>query len=210
MADDVPTRWFAYVAAAVVLAVTAAFGGLNEAKPKLDELSFGQVHSSDQVDLSVERIALIDEFKQADWELAEPDRLAVVVSVINTTNEPLPIDGFAENLSVRIDPSTQPPIKLSPDDVVAVKPTDGSPASFVQPGVPDRLAILWAPDSETIEAIGSGAPLTVFINDLTFGRHELASERLSWSTPVPAARVTEPAAMFGSLLLTDLDDGASG
>lgn len=222
VADDVPTRWFAYIVAAGALAATAAFGGLNTAAPHVNELDVGEVHSNDEADLSVERVALVDELLSFSLGPPATPRLAVVVSVTNLTDEPLPISGIRDNVNAIIDGDTEPTssansidtretadIALPSDDVVDVQSTSTRGSSFLQPGIPTRVAVLWAPDAEAAEAIRSGAPVTVFINDLTYGAHNFVREGDSWGDPVPAARVVATAELGGPIDITELDGSGS-
>ncbi|MBO0979686.1 hypothetical protein [Microbacterium sp. SD291] len=141
--DLVPTPWLVTGAGAVLLATTAAFGGL-EAMPAtaVPELSVGDTYRGSDLELTVVGVELRDERGDAmvfpDEEKGEKV-LVVVVDVVNTFGKPRPSAAHAEASptvdGIRLDGAEGAP-SLSRTD-------DGGIPGMLQPDVPARLLLAW-------------------------------------------------------------------
>lgn len=215
-----PTRWAGYGVVALVLIATAAFGGLNDAPPDpVKKIDAGVEHTNEQVSMAVERIVLVDSIDDyfGPVEAGQP-LLVLVLSVTNLTDQPLPMSGISNNVSVTIQPAndanTAPSatggdepgsIELTSIDTIDVTRTDGTYSTFLQSGVPARLAVIWAVNPDTVGAIGGEARTTVTIFDLTYGDYYFVSDDKSWDEPVASAEVDVTVETFDTTSMLELD-----
>ncbi|WP_440710767.1 hypothetical protein [Herbiconiux sp. YIM B11900] len=196
--QKVPTKWFVSGGLVVFLAVSAAFGGLNDAvAAPIPELAAGDTHTGAQLSITVERAVLLDGFPEQGILPDEGDRLLVVVATVEdvwhdpaSTRNTL---GAADNLRpVGVQGLDAASMPLS----VAVI-SDGSEFPDLQPGVPIELAFIWSVDPA---ALAEGDAIAVDLYDKTYRSDGFITSGERWVDPVVAATVTVP--------VTDSGDGS--
>ena len=143
MASLIPTPWLITAGGAVLLAATAAFGGLQTVSPKpAPAVSVGERYSGSDLEMTVQGVELRAERGNA---ASFPDKekhekvLAVIVDVVNTFDKPRFATGSG---------SPSPAV-----DGIHVEGIDGKPviayadasggSVWLQPGVPVRLVLSW-------------------------------------------------------------------
>jgi hypothetical protein len=169
--DRLPTAWLLSGITGVFLAVSAAFGGLDDAPVQAAPiLEAGDTHQGMELTVSVSRALLIDAFPE---QLLTPDqghRLLVVRAVVeNTTTAPLRL-ASAPTGPVRLNGITADTIRVSGVEglPVATPPVsvlvidDGSDDAVVQPGVPVELAFVW---DVAADAVAEGDSIEVQLMD---------------------------------------------
>ena len=182
--DRVPTKWFAGIATGLFLAATAAFGGLAAAAvPEVTALEPGEEHRNDQLTIAVERAVLVDEFADAGVFVDDGERvLALLVSVENEWTQPLA--AYADS-SVTESLTIDELIGTPPDSVARYDDATVSPT--LQPGVPARIVLTWAVESDRFE---DSQELRITLNDMTLHTGSFVANGQWWTDPVPAATVT--------------------
>ena len=141
--DLIPTPWLITGAGAVLLACTAAFGGL-EAVPEepIPEIAVGDTYSGSDLEITVLDVELRDEPGNA---AIYPDEetggrlLVMVVDVVNTFHSPRPSTSSA-------DPSpTVEGIRISglDEEAEVSRADDGLSYPTLQPDVPVRMLLAW-------------------------------------------------------------------
>ncbi|WP_411699516.1 hypothetical protein [Conyzicola sp.] len=142
--DRLPTKWLITGISAVLLAFSAALGGLDAvpAEP-IPELEPGDSYEALQLTVTAERASLIDGFPEQLVMPDEGNRLLVVVATVeNTWDEPVRItevSGAADSLlPVGVDFAGD---STAPSRIIVFD--DGSTVSTVQPNVPVRVAYVW-------------------------------------------------------------------
>lgn len=217
-----------------MLVATAGFGGLDTAPPDIEELSVGEEYINEQASIAIERFAMVDSFEDQQGYAMPGEKYAILVTIItNNTAEPLPAltgagtfgsEGFKDNLSVTIQPTVSGPptdaqqgelpdaIVLSSDEVYSALLTDdGSPSTYLQPGVPTRVAYVWFVQPDKQAAIRDSGEVSVTIYDLSYGRHSIISEEDTWDEPEEAARVQLVPEIRGAVpSITNFDGPAAG
>lgn len=187
--DRVPTTWFAAIGTGAFLVATAAFGGLNAVASEeapLAQLTAGQTHTSAQLDVTVERAALIDRLPGSG---VTPDRdagerlLVVLVRLENRWDRPLSSSsqpGFAQSVRLKGDPRPAQGV---------VREDDQTSPLWLQPGVPALLAFTWAVDPDRY---ADASDVTIVLEDgaLVVGQMLYVGE--DWGDYAPAAEVTVP------------------
>ncbi|MGN7979304.1 hypothetical protein ACTJJ4_17135 [Microbacterium sp. 22195] len=143
MASLIPTPWLITAGGAVLLAATAAFGGLQTVSPKpAPTVSIGGQYSGSDLEMTVQGVELRAERGNA---ASFPDKekhekvLAVIVDVVNTFGKPRLATGSG---------SPSPAVDGIHVDGIDEKPViayaDASGGSvWLQPGVPVRLVLSW-------------------------------------------------------------------
>ncbi|MEV4776103.1 hypothetical protein [Microbacterium sp. LWH12-1.2] len=141
--DLVPTSWLITGAGAVLLATTAAFGGLATAPADpIPELALGDTYAGSGLEITVIGVELWDEMGNSaiypDEEKGEKV-LVVAVDVVNTFEKPRPATSSALNQgsvdAIRIAGLDETP-SLSHRE-------DGEGSGMLQPDVPTRLLLAW-------------------------------------------------------------------
>ncbi|KDA06891.1 hypothetical protein DC31_07955 [Microbacterium sp. CH12i] len=139
VSDRVPAKWLGGIATGIVLAATAAFGGLASVPvPALPELVAGETFTGASLEMTVEQASILDERRETGVTAAEGERLLVLtVEVTNIDDEPRPAISDGSVSEIRI------------DGVGDVKPTiarldDGTTFPWLQSGVPAELTLTWA------------------------------------------------------------------
>lgn len=183
--DRVPTKWFAAIGTAAFLAVTAAFGGLSPVvavEQPLSALRGGEVHSSPQLSVTVQRAILVDRLT-ASRAFPEPGErlLVVLVELENAWTRPLTTTG-ADGIQhvLRLDGDGR-------DATSVVREDDQTPTPLLQPGVPALVAFTWTVPETAYRA---GDEIGILLQDgaLQVGRLLYSGER--WGQYAPAAVVT--------------------
>ncbi|GAA1924248.1 hypothetical protein GCM10009775_15730 [Microbacterium aoyamense] len=179
-AGRVPTSWFAGIATALLLVVTAAFGGLATVDPPgPSTIAAGDVHVSDQYALTVESAYLQDADPDAGIYLDEGERMLIVrVLAENLWDKPQPTAGLTDNITID---------GLSLADARAMRVDDATASETLQPGMPVELDFrLRVEDGEYHD----GDTLRVTLNDLALYTGTFVMSGTSWTDPRPAAELT--------------------
>jgi hypothetical protein len=147
--DRLPTAWLLSAVAAVFLAVSAVFGGLDDAPvqaaPVIDA---GDTHVGAELTVTVSQALLIDGFPEQNVKPEPGNRLLVVrADVENTTTGPLRLSTTEAN-SIRVGGVTDLPLASPPSNILVID--DGSDKVVVQPGIPVELAFLWEIASDAV------------------------------------------------------------
>jgi len=182
LADRVPTGWLISGAGAVLLASTAAFGGLAEVpKPRPVELAAGEHYIGSDLDMSVVSAGVGGEVRGAG--VTPDDGEKTVVVVLDVTNEyTAPRVARAKDTlgGIGLDG-----IETNRYDVNRV--ADGSGAGFLQPDVPTRVRIAWTVDED---AVAPGDEIRVVLPDSTRFTGSFATRGDYWDDIRPGAYVT--------------------
>jgi hypothetical protein len=179
--DRVPTRWFAGIGTGLLLAVTAAFGGLaTAAVPSIVTIEPGAEHRNAQFALRVESAQLRDEDPDARIYLEDGERMLTVrVRVENLWTRPSTATDLSANVSVAGVPG---------EDSGTVRRVDDSTiVSFFQPNVPAEVEYRWVIGDDDLRG---GDTLEVTLNDLTEYTGSFVASGTWWTDPKPAARLT--------------------
>jgi hypothetical protein len=191
LGDRVPTKWLVTGIAAVFLAGSAAFGGLETAAPApLPEVEAGEAFTGAELRIAVERVALIDGFPEQYIEPeTEGNRLLVVVATVenvwDTPVSTLSDIGAADNLR----PVGVPGLDASSEPLTVAVLDDGSQNPELQPGVPIELAFMWevAPD-----AVADGDEIRLDLYDKTYQAEGFVTYGERFIDPFVAAYTTLP------------------
>jgi len=162
--DRLPTKWLLSSVSAVLLALSAVVGGLDDAPvapvPRIEE---GDSHVGTELTIMVNGALLIDGFPEQSIMPADGNRFLVVrATVENTTTEPRRL-GTVDADSIGIAGIPSVPAAEPPERILVID--DGSDRVVVQPGVPVELAYLWEVAGDAVEA---GDPVTVSLLDRDF------------------------------------------
>lgn len=150
MASLIPTPWLITAGGAVLLAATAAFGGLQTVPPKpVPVVSVGEQYSGSDLEMTVQGVELRAEHGNA---ASFPDKdkhekvLAVIVDVVNTFDKPRFATGIGSP-SPAVDGIHVEGIEKKP----AIAYADGSAGQvWLQPGIPVRLVLSWVVGSDEL------------------------------------------------------------
>jgi hypothetical protein len=147
--DRLPTAWLLSAVAAVFLAVSAVFGGLDDAPVQAAPvISAGDTHVGAELTVTVNQALLIDGFPEQNVKPAPGNRLLVVrADVENTTTRPLRLSTTEAN-NIRVGGVTDLPPASPPSNILVID--DGSDEVVVQPGIPVELAFLWEIASDAV------------------------------------------------------------
>ena len=162
--DKLPTRWLVTSVLAVLLALSALLGGLDDAPATpVPKLAPGDSYTGTQLKISVDRAVLIDAFpEQGVTPEVEGNRLLVISTTVDNV-----WDGPVRIAEEPNDADSVVPVGVdgldaaaAPSDILVI--VDGTRFRAVQPGVPVELAYVWevAPD-----ALADGDDITVDILD---------------------------------------------
>lgn len=175
--DRVPTSWFGWLIAALVLAVTAGFGGLEPvAADDVRTLGVGEAYEGTPLTITVTGVTLAA--KDASL-FGRPDQQALLVrtEVTNTWTRPLRADLSILN-------SALPAILWDGRRADQVRHADGTIGPAVQPGVPTALTWIWLADPSQV---GDTADLE--LQDQTIREVGLVDQQEGVADPALAARV---------------------
>ena len=182
MAERVPTGWLITGAGAVLLASTAAFGGLATVPtPQPSELRAGDHYVGSELDMAVLSAGIGGEVKGAG---VIPDvgekTIVVVLDVTNEYTAPR-LARVKDTLGgIQLDG-----IETRRFDVNRV--ADGSGVSTLQPDVPTRVRIAWTVDEK---AAAAGDEIRVVLPDSTRFTGSFATRGEYWEDIHPGAYVT--------------------
>ncbi|MFD6699939.1 MULTISPECIES: hypothetical protein [unclassified Microbacterium] len=182
MADKVPTGWLITGAGAVLLASTAAFGGLADVpKPKTPELRVGQHYVGSDLDMSVVSAAIGGEVRGTSLYPTDGQRTLVVV--LDVTNE------FDKPRSAGVKDALAG-IGVDGIDTVrfnANRTVDGTSVSYLQPDVPARVRVAWLVDAGEVAV---GDEIRLALPDSTHYVGQLFTQGDYWSDLRTGAYVT--------------------
>ena len=179
MADRVPTGWLISGAGAVLLASTAAFGGLADVpKPVPPELHTGQHFVGSDLDMSVVSAAVGGEVRGTNLSPAAGQRtLVVVLDIENVFRKPRLASGKDALKGVAVKDVTL-------DGFSADRVADGSNVSYLQPDVPTRVRIAWLVDAADV---APGDEIRVVLPDSTHAVGQLFTRGDYWTDVRPGA-----------------------
>ena len=182
MADRVPTGWLISGAGAVLLASTAAFGGLAEVpKPKPVELTAGEHYIGSDLDMSVVSAGVGGEVRGTNLYPAEGQR--TLIAILDVTNEfDKPRRAGVKDTLAGIGVEDVATISFAADRVV-----DGSNLSVLQPDVQTRVRVAWLVDAADVAA---GDEIRLVLPDSTHYVGKLFTLGDYWSDLRPGAYVT--------------------
>ncbi len=182
MTDRVPTGWLISGAGAVLLASTAAFGGLADVpQPKPAELRAGEHFVGSELDMSVVSAALGGKVRGTSLSPDAGQRTLVVI--LDVTNEfTKPRSGGAKDTLAGIGVEDVVTANFNADRV-----DDGSAVSYLQPDVPTRVRVAWLVDSADVTA---GDEIRVMLPDSTHYVGKLFTMGDYWSDLRTGAYVT--------------------
>lgn len=168
--------------AAVALAVSGAFGGLEPVQASYADLKAGETIEAGPFDVSVERIRAIDTMSP----FASPDEgnrmLVIVLKVLNPNDEPI----FAVTLrnGLEIDVKGAEVTEGMPR---LLRANDFSNLSEFQPGLEYEMAII-------LETVGEAVPseVTIGIPTYTWREDSFTPGLFEWKDPEIAAEGTFP------------------
>jgi hypothetical protein len=195
--ERVPTPWLISAVAAVLLAVSAVFGGLDDAPVQAaPHLEPGDTHAGAELTVAVNRAVLIDGFPEQNLAPEPGNRLLVVqANVENTTTAPLRLS-TTEADRIRVGGVADLPQDSPPSSILMID--DGSDKVVVQPGIPVELAFIWEVRGD---AVAEGDSLAVQLLDrVLISEGELTYGGL-YDDPVVTASST--------LIVADVGAGAS-
>lgn len=183
MADKVPTAWLISGAGAVLLASTAAFGGLADVpQPKPPELHAGQHFVGSDLDMSVVSVGVADGEVRGAGVTPEEGQ-STVIAVLDVTNvytAPRPVRVKDTLGGVSLD-------GIETDRYDVNRTSDGSGAGFLQPDVPTRVRIAWTVDAD---AVSPGDEIRVVLPDSTRFTGSFVTRGDYWDDVHPGAYVT--------------------
>jgi hypothetical protein len=157
MASLIPTPWLLTAGGGVLLAATAAFGGLEEVQPPpVPTVLAGDQYTGSDLRLTVQGAELRTEGRMLGVYPDEGERiLAVIVEAVNTFDEPRPATSLS-SVSPVVDGIRVDGIDIKP----AVSRADGSGGMMLQPDVPARLVLAWVVGPDDLHD-GDGVTLTL-------------------------------------------------
>ncbi len=176
--DRVPTAWFATIGTGLVLAATAAFGGLDTAPaPQPVAVEPGAPFDTEPFVLTATRAVLSDELSLAGAYPADGQRvLAVLIEVENT-------HGTAQSSMQSLAHAVT--VSVTDEPVATIARTDDETLSpWLQPRVPAEVVLTWLVDAEELKG---GDPVTVTLHDLTLHTGSFVAAGQWWTDPRPAA-----------------------
>jgi len=193
LAAKVPTKWILAGSAALVLAASALFGGLNDAPADpIPTLRPGDSSTGTRVELAVDRVVVIDGFPDLYLEPEPGFRYLVVIgTATNVWSSPVPQSlssfGTPQPATV-VSPRIEGLEAVAPEEVLVF--SDATTAGDLQPGVPVQLAYLW---QFPAEAIADGDEVTLDLWDETYEGDSLIGFGDRFSDPFVTATLTLPA-----------------
>jgi hypothetical protein len=202
LSDRVPTRWLVTGSTLVVLAASAAFGGLDDAPAEaLPALGPGDPVTGAQLRIAVERARLLDALPEAGLTPDDGNRLLIVVATVEDVWDgpvpTLPGIGAADNLR----PLGIPGIDGDADPDAVLLLADGTMSPELQPHVPMELAFVWEVPAASVRA-DPGAELAVEVYDKTYRAEGFVTYGERFEDPFPQARASVP--------FEDIGAGAGG
>lgn len=151
--DRVPTGWIITGGSLLLLAISAAFGGLADAAADpIPELAPSTEITAAPFLVRVENAVVVDELADAALPAEDGTRyLVVAVTAENTHSTPLanlPEVGLPGTLRI-----TGEGFDADAEPVRVFRLDDGTVDPVLQPGVPARVAVVWQVDDEPHETV---------------------------------------------------------
>lgn len=202
LSDQVPTRWILTGATVVLLAASAAFGGLEDAPAAaVPVVAAGEAVTGAQLRVAVERARVIDALPEAYVTPEDGNRLLVVIATVEdvwdgpvaTTGDSGAADGIL--------PVGVPGIAVgtAPDAILLL--ADGTRSPDLQPHVPMELAYVWELPADVLDDVVDGDELVVDVYDKTYRADGFVTYGERFEDPFVQARASVP--------IEDVGDGAS-
>lgn len=181
-AKALPLKSITRIAVVVVLAGSAAFGGLADAAgPPIAELELGRPHEGTPLTITVQGVSVVDALPGTSAE-PEPGQsfLSVRAELVNEWDEPLlrPLDGVRVSGVDGLDAIAEAEMLLYA--------TDGDALLRLQPGVPTAVDFIWP--VRTADAV-PGSPVTVRLFDLSLYTFTAVAVGQDWSDPTLAVTI---------------------
>lgn len=178
-AKALPLKSITRIAVVVVLAGSAAFGGLADAaRPPIAELELGQPHHGSPLTITVQGVNVVDALP-GNSAAPEPGQsfLRVRAELVNEWDEPLlrPLD------AVRV--SGVDGLDAAAEAEMVLYAADGDELLRLQPGVPTVVDLVW---SVGTAAAMPGGPVTVELFDLSLYTFTAVAVGQEWSDPTLA------------------------
>ncbi|MFC0673057.1 hypothetical protein [Brachybacterium hainanense] len=189
-ARRLPTSWILTSAGAVLLASTAAFGGLAEVTgPAPAELALGEPAHGADLTMTVRSVRLVAEAPPGTGVFADAAAgeqvLLVQVDVVNEFTAPRFSTSLTEQ-GVSVDGIT---VEGVPGKPVISRADDGTVAPRLQPGVPAPLTLAWVVPGD---ALTPGEEVVVTLPTATRQTGEAVLHGDYWTDPRPIAHVRAP------------------
>lgn len=183
-AKALPLKSITRIAVVVVLAGSAAFGGLADAaQPPIAELELGRPHPGSPLTITVRGVSVVDALPGNSAE-PEPGQsfLRVRAELVNEWDEPLlrPLD------TVRV--SGIDGLDAAAEAEMVLYGADGDDLLLLQPGVPTVVDLVWSVNTADARP---GSRVTVELFDLSLYTFTAVAVGQEWSDPTLA--VTVPA-----------------
>lgn len=180
--NRVPNSWFGWLVAAIVLAITAGFGGLGTVNADdVTTYTAGQTYRGTPLSITVERATVT----ASDPALAGQNgkqALLLQTKITNTWTQPL------HPASAILD-SALPGILWDGKMADEVRHADGTIAPDLQPGVQTPLIWIWyVNDSQVATKLAAGEVIEFDLQDQTVREVGLVDKQLSVADPVLSAR----------------------
>jgi hypothetical protein len=200
--DRLPTSWLITGITGLLLATSAAFGGLADAaEPAAPRIETGMAHAGSELTVTVNGALLIDAFPEQYLIPTGGYRLLVVRALVeNTTTEPRRLTTAAADSLTKAGADTVrlvgvPGIEPATKPVGILVIDDGSDTVSVQPGVPVELAFVWEVAGA---AVAKGDRVEVQLMDRVYiGEGELTYGGL-YGDPVVGATLDVPLGDVGA------------
>ena len=190
VADRTPARWIAAGVAAVLFAVTAAFGGLaTAASSDLAEIEPGTEHRSEQVAIRITQATLHDADESRGIRIEDDQQMLILTMTLENLHVRPVHAGILGDIA---DAFTVAELEGLEDDLIdshSERVDDGTLSPVLQPNVPVDTEFRY-----TVEAgrFADGDMLHVTLNDLTLHIGQFVTSGEWFADPVPAARMELP------------------
>jgi hypothetical protein len=178
------TKWIGGIATALILASTAAFGGLAPVpQPPLPELAAGETFTGAGMEMTPKRTVLIDELSETGVVPGDGERLLVIIIDVTNIDDDARLstaDGGIGEVRVEGAPDVKPGV---------VRYDDTTLTPWLQPDVPAELVLAWAVP-ESAFADGDDARIALHTATKTTGAYVVYGDY--WTDIEVAAHATVP------------------
>jgi hypothetical protein len=156
-----------HVVAIVAVLATAGFGGLDAVEKAPETFNVGQAFDNHEFSITVQRASLVKKLAGNGFTLKErPGRsyLGVLVDVTNHGEGP---DGVSSMFALPEVADAQNTYLASSHDPTALRMSDGTMLTVLQPGLTEKVALIWSvPDT----AVAVGSTVTVEVPYRKYGQ----------------------------------------